>query len=1108
MKKPQAFDHLVVIGSSAGGVTALSTLVASLPRDFPAPLVVAQHLDPARPSHLGEILARRSTLPVRTVTGEEALEPGVVYVIPSNRHVEVTDHAVRLSTEAAGRSKPSVDVLLSTAAAIFGENLIAVILTGSGSDGAVGARAVKAAGGTVVIQDPETAEFPAMPRSLAPTSVDVVVNLESMGSVLQTLTASISPPREPTDEEALRLVLAEVRSRQGLDFSRYKTPTILRRLRSRMAATGTDTFSAYQTYLELHPAEPQRLVQSFLINVTEFFRDQALFDHLRHEVLPELIAYGRQNGNELRLWSAGCATGEEAYSLAILIAEALGGELERFSIRFFATDLDVEAITFARRGVSPAAALGHVAADLVTRYFTQVDGAFEVKKSIRALVVFGEHDLGHRPPFPRIDLVLCRNVLIYFTQILQIRALQLFAFALRDGGYLMLGNAETPRALQEYFQSADPSLRIYRRQGPRTVLPPNWSKEVAPITPIHAPAAARRLDASQVLDDQRPAPGAAAPGKDDPRKGEVRPESLMDEIPLGVVVVDRRYGVRSINRAARRFFGIYEEAIGADLIHLAHGVPVLALRTALDAVFREGSSTRVAEVVPVILATGEECSLDISCRRSPAEPREGTAPTVMVLISDVTAVEQARAHTAAELERLTARTREMSEANRLLLAANDALAGANVEMRQDTVEAQSSTADAQAQTEEVITLNEELQATNEEMETLNEELQATIEELETANDELDARRKALEELAWSVESARAHLEVILGGIGDAVLVVDRAGSIRRTIGAYDALFGKDRAGLVLEDARGVPLPVEAWPRARAARGETFNVDFCITAADGARSWFEAHGQPLPSHDTAATNGEQETVVVIRDITLSTQQRRLQDEFLSLASHELRTPITAIQGFLSLLEQMADRPVNDARVRNFVTKALHSTRQLGLLVRDLTDVSRLQTGKLQLHRQPLELGALCEQVVEIGRDMPPGHIIHFASESTPVTVLGDATRLEQVLFNLLTNAMVHAPSDRPIEVRLRHMDGSAVLEVQDHGKGVAPDHLPRLFSRFYQVEDPHRLSRGGMGLGLFICKELVIAHGGQIEVASVLGAGTTFTVSLPIMTREVEETGAS
>src|SRR4051794_9882983 len=348
--------QLVVVGSSAGGVEALLDLAANLPADFPAPIVLAQHLDPHRPSQLASLLAGRSRLQVRTVTDSEPLHAGTIYVVPADRDVEITDHHVAVLANAGRGSKPSIDHLLTSAAHRFGEDLVAVILTGTGSDGAAGAQAVKAYGGTVVVQNPETARFPGMPQAVAPSAVDVVADLEALGPLLvELLNGSFFLPA-PRDEEELGSFLDRLRGQTRLDFSAYKRPTIERRLRRRMTAVGSESLIDYRRYLDRHPEEMQRLVASFLIKVTQFFRDPEVFTYLREQILPRLIADARERG-ELRLWSAGCATGEEAYSLAMLVADVLGDEVETLPVRIFATDISPDAVEFARRGLYPETAL-------------------------------------------------------------------------------------------------------------------------------------------------------------------------------------------------------------------------------------------------------------------------------------------------------------------------------------------------------------------------------------------------------------------------------------------------------------------------------------------------------------------------------------------------------------------------------------------------------------------------------------------------------------------------------------------------------------------------------------------------------------------------------
>jgi len=467
---------------------------------------------------------------------------------------------------------------------------------------------------------------------------------------------------------------------------------------------------------------------------------------------------------------------------------------------------------------------------------------------------------------------------------------------------------------------------------------------------------------------------------------------------------------------------------------------------------------------------------------------------------------------ATDLARLTARVRQMASANRALRGANETLADVNTGLRRDKADAQAETAGAQAETAHAHAETVDIQADsadirtrNAALQTTNAALEATVAEVERTNKELQAHRVAVQELAAVLEAERAQLAVILAGIEDAVLVVDQTGTPLRRNAAYVQLFGG--AVVTLDDARGRPLAPDQTPQARAARGETFSLSFSLPtglpslAGEDTRRWFVATGQPL--QEGAATHA----IVVIRDVTLSNRHRRLQEEFLTLAGHELRTPLTTVKGYLDLLTLLL-RESNDERSRLYATRALHQTQRLVTLVRDLTDAARLQGGKLRLDLAALDLVLLVAQVAETAQALPAGHAIRLDLGMAPVWVRGDAERLEQVIFNLLTNASTHAPSATPIDVRLRRVGAEAALEVQDYGRGIAADQLPHLFARFYQVARADRPSQGGLGLGLFICQELIAAHGGRMTVASTEGQGTTFTVWLPLLEGEAGPRGAS
>lgn len=1076
-RSPNPVDQLVVVGASAGGVEALSVLVGALPADLPAAVVVAQHLDPSHPSHLAEILSRRSVLPVRLVDDRAPLASGTIYVVPANRHVEITDHTVRVRADATRRPTPSVDHLLATAAAVFGERLIAVILTGSGSDGAAGAHAVKEAGGTVIIQDPATAAFPSMPRALAAPLVDAVVPLAGIGPLLGDLLGGAPDVGGAETDPALPALLARVRDRRGIDFAAYKPPTIERRLRRRLAAVGVPTVDAYLAYLETHPEEEERLVADFLIKVTRFFRDPALFVRLREQVLPELVGAAATDGRELRLWSAGCATGEEAYSLAIIVAELLANRTDPPAVRIFATDLDETALVFARRGVYPASAVADVSPDVVARHFEARDGAYEARKALRNLIVFGGHDLAQRAPFPRTDLVLCRNVLIYFTPELQRRALEIFAYSLREGGYLVLGKAETVRPLDHVFTEADRRLRLYRREGPRPALPPARLPAGPPASVTRRPAA-MEVALQQAERETRDAQLVGG-----------RAEDLVRRLPVGVAVVDRRYDLEQINGVARELLGVHGLAIGQDLIHLAQRVPSTQLRNAIDAVAHGEPARRLPDIVTVETATGEARHLALTCYPDRVDAN-GVVVTVLVLVEDVTPLVTAQQ----SREEAETRARLLAEANRQLLTANRELTDALDQLRAQSDELRLATAAAQVSAEEIETLNEELQSTNEELETLHEEAQATVEELGVANEELQARTAETEELAATHAGERMRLAAVLASMTDAVVVVDFQGRLILSNAAYDALMQAGGGALHPEDEDGVPLPPEETPQARAAHGEVFRIDFTIATDDEPRRWYEATGQPLHEHDVGAG------VVVIRDIT-DRSVRRLQGEFLSWAGHELRTPLTALRGYLQLAGRRMG-PDGDPRLREYLRAAELQTNRQTALIEELVDATRLESGRLSLRPERLDLASLTARAIEVAQVLSPQHAVGLTADDGPIEVMGDAGRLEQVLLNLLTNAITYASGTDRIDVTLRRSGGEAEVAVRDYGPGIAPDRLEEIFARFVQGgrAEGGRAERGGakgLGLGLYISREIVRAHGGTIAVTSALGDGATFTIRLPL-----------
>jgi two-component system, chemotaxis family, CheB/CheR fusion protein len=786
---------LVVVGSSAGGVGALSTLVSTINKNFPAPIVLAQHLDPQRPSQLGSILDRRSNLPVVIVDEQSPtlLEVGKIYVVPSNRHVKIREGHVLLEGDHGDRPKPSVDLLLSTAAESYGEHLIAVILTGSGSDGAAGAVDVKNAGGVVIIQNPQTAAYPSMPLSLPPTVVDHIVEMERIGPLLFDILKGVDLPSSEKVDDPLRDLLSHVSAQTNLDFRNYKPSTILRRIGRRMAATHNTNILDYADYLRTHPDEVKELVRAFLIKVTGFFRDPEAFDFLRSTIIPSLVERGRTNGRILRVWSAGCATGEEAYSLGLLFADHLGPDFPEWSVKIFATDVAEDAIAFARRGLYPENVLNDLPDDYRERYFERVDHGYRISKTLRQAVIFGQQDISRGVPFPRIDLITCRNLLIYLKPELQEVVLDQFAYSLHQSrGYLFLGKAETARPIQGSFELVNKKWRIYRCLGGPVAFPmpesATQSRNLAgremrrPIMPPLLPALLDMTQAELEITQLRRVN-----------------ETMLRYINVAIVIIDRMYRIMTINAAARRLLGIRDVAHDQDFLHSVRGLPYQEMRRAIDTSFRERSTITVPALELDQSTEGSGRYIDLTIMIMHVE--QGAPELAVITATDITEQVQIKRRLEAVEREQSELVGELSAANKRFSAMNKELQDANEELQAANEELMLTQEELQATNEEFEATNEELQATNEELETNNEELQATNEELQTTNDELSARTIELQEVMKQYRLEQSQLSQLLERFPYYVLTVNADDfTVQQINPAYhQVLDGRDVIGLSVRD---------------------------------------------------------------------------------------------------------------------------------------------------------------------------------------------------------------------------------------------------------------------------------------------------------------------
>jgi two-component system CheB/CheR fusion protein len=715
--RPEERPFIVGIGASAGGLEALSQLFPNLPKNLGLSYVVVQHLSPTYRSMMAQLLGRETAMPVRDIEDGAVPEPNTVYITPPNRNVTLSAGCFRL-VEPAKESlpKPSVNLFFASLAEEAAESCIGIILSGTGSDGAHGIHAIKAAGGFTFSQDPSTAKYNGMPQSAIDTgSVDWILPPENMGAEIGLIVQNHG--RIPIATQAdnapatLKTLLAKVRGRTKVDFSQYKEPTLWRRIERRMAANHVGTLQDYLALADEKPVELDKLCKDILISVTSFFRDTEAFAGLE-KVVAKILG-GKQPGEDIRIWVAGCATGEEAYSLAILFAEHLGNAFDQYRIQIFATDIDLDAMARARRGVFAASSLAHMDRNRIKAHFTPHGDRYEINKNLRDVVIFARQDLVQDPPFLRLDLVTCRNVLIYFQSELQSRLLAIFHYALNPGGYMFLGKSESVFQQEGLFDSIDKDARLFRRSGALARLP-----LLRPEAQYQAAGLNQHQEAS------RPPPSGF--------------EHLLLEaagrhfIPL-TILINGKFEIKHIHGDAGRFLNIAPGKPAFDLVSLIRRefrteIQVLLRQAQVKHTIAHGRARHIKAIDPL---RGVRISVH-------PLPDSGHDSLFMVCIEWIQPASSAKV--AEDGGTITDRELE------------DELAATREHLQTLVEELETSNEEMQALNEEIQASNEEMQASNEELEASNEELQSTNEELATVNEELQIKTAETQELLIDLEN--------------------------------------------------------------------------------------------------------------------------------------------------------------------------------------------------------------------------------------------------------------------------------------------------------------------------------------------------------------------
>ncbi|KAB0670446.1 PAS domain-containing protein [Oryzomonas sagensis] len=763
-KRDEVSFPIVAIGASAGGLEALTQFLEPTPPNSGLAFIVIQHLDPDHVGMLPELLQRTTKMEVVPVRDRMRVRPNCVYVIPPNREMSILHGVLHLFEAAEPRGlRLPIDHFFRSLADDCKERSIGVILSGMGSDGTLGLRAIKEKGGLALVQDPESAKFSGMPNSAISFGLaDIVARAEVLaGRIIEVLQhaphgAVPKAKLEERDLSALDKIVILLRSETGNDFSLYKKSTLYRRIERRMGIHQIDAIASYVRFLQANRQELDLLFKEFLIGVTSFFRDPVAWDHLKSDVIPALLAE-QPSGGVFRAWSAGCSTGEEAYSLAIVFKEALE-ELKpqsHYTLQVFATDLDRDAIDKARLGMFLPNIAGDVSPERLNRFFTKEDEGYRINKEIREMVTFATQNVITDPPFTKLDFLVCRNLLIYLDVEMQKKLLPLFHYALNPGGVLFLGSAETLGVSSDMFSSLNAKMRLFRRDysinRPNVVSFPSTMPPPAPGSFKEPPAVKPDINlqilADRVLLQKYSPPAVLATHEGD------------------IVYLSARTGKYlepPVGKANFNLFAMAREGLRAELFSTFQKA-------------QHQSDPLVVQNIRVGPQGGSQ-TIDLVVQKLDEPELRGM---VMVVFRDVlTCQPPPRKRSGKAKDAVSARITEL-EAE--LQQAQESLRVNREELQTTREEMQTSQEELKASNEELQSINEELQSTNEELTTSKEEMQSMNEELQTVNSEQQAKVDELSHLNDDMRNFLNSTEV-------ATIFLDSRLNIRRFANASSKLF--------------------------------------------------------------------------------------------------------------------------------------------------------------------------------------------------------------------------------------------------------------------------------------------------------------------------------
>jgi two-component system CheB/CheR fusion protein len=1060
---------IVGIGASAGGLDACKALVEAVQAGSGMAFILVQHLDPSHESMMVELLAGHTSLNVRQATDGMLIEPDNLYVIAPGTYLSVDDDALVVSPPTARHgARLPIDFLLNSMAEHFGRRAVAVVLSGTGADGANALKGVKDHGGMVIAQEPAEAEYDGMPRSAIATGlVDLVLPASQIAAAIARRSQGlglIDPLSDPLPEAATRSALTRIidllLTKTAHDFRLYKPGTLERRIERRMAMAPIkiQDLEGYLAFLESDAGELELLAKDLLINVTSFFRDPKVFEVIESEIIPNLVDAAAPD-QTLRVWIPGCSTGEEAYSLTMLLLERIKASKARTKLQVFASDIDADAVASSRDGLYPKTIEANISRARLAEFFTKEETGYRISAELRASVVFTVQDVLADPPFSRIDMVSCRNLLIYLRPEAQAKVIGLFHFALRPGGVLLLGSSETIPDIEGRFEVISKAARLYRQIGRSRP------------SDLHFPT---------LLGDARNPSrrGAEVAGARPALHAALCQRLVLDKYAPAAVLIDHKhnclYSVGPISRYLELAVGFPNH----DLLSVARPQVRPKLRAALQRAAVEKTRVVVTGVEMVRDAAAAPFSIAVEPVDSDGEDLQ------LVCFIEEPKPEMSPRRSGVKATGDGPRIRQLEEQ----------LEDTQKELRNALHERESSNEEQKAVNEEALSVNEEFQATN-------EELVASKEELQSLNEELTALNAQVQETLERQRTTSNDLQNVLYSTAVATLFLDTDLKIRFFTPATKSIFSviPGDIGRPLEDLSALTADANLLKDARTVLQTLEPIEHEIEGRNGA--WFTRRVLPYRTQGTGAEG----VVITYVDVT---ERRRASEavdaakkqadsanaaksRFLAAASHDLRQPLQSsvlIQGLLA-------KTVEGKKPQALVERLADSLGSMSQMLNALLDINQIDAGTMAVHAIEFPIDELLGRLQSEFAYHAQAQNLILRVVPCSLSVRTDPRLLEQMIRNLVSNALKYTQQGRVL-LGCRRRAGVLSVEVWDTGIGIPAEDLQLIFEEYSQLDNPARERSRGLGLGLSIVQQLGKLLDHPVYVRSRPGRGSVFAIDIP------------